>query len=206
VAYRDENRLGHPEWHNAPVPSFGPTDARILVVGMAPGVKGANRTGRPFTGDHAGLLLYQTLLKFGLANGTYLAERNDSLRLKDCRIANAVRCVPPANLPKPAEVSTCNQFLTGELRAMPNLKIVLALGVLAHEAVLLACGLNRSRIGFRHGALHPLPDGLMLTDSYHVSRYNTSTRRLTPEMFEQVINAMRNWLDGARESSSAGQL
>jgi uracil-DNA glycosylase family 4 len=162
---------------------------------MAPGVKGANRTGRPFTGDHAGLLLYQTLLKFGLADGTYLAEPSDGLRLKDCRIANAVRCVPPANLPKPIEVTTCNRFLTGELRAMPNLKIVLALGVLAHEAVLRACGLGRSRIGFRHGALHALPDGLVLTDSYHVSRYNTSTRRLTTEMFEQVIADMLRWLD-----------
>jgi len=182
-------------WHNAPVPSFGPANANILVVGMAPGVKGANRTGRPFTGDHAGMLLYQTLLKFGLADGTYLAEPNDGLRLKNCRIANAVRCVPPANLPKPAEVNTCNQFLSGELRAMPNLKIVLALGVLAHQAVLVACGLSRSRIGFRHGALTSLPDGLLLADSYHVSRYNTSTRRLTPEMFEQVIDAMLHALD-----------
>jgi uracil-DNA glycosylase family 4 len=194
VVYRDENRLSHPDWHNAPVPSFGPADARVLVVGMAPGVKGANRTGRPFTGDHAGMLLYQTLLKFGLADGNYLAEPNDGLRLKDCRIANAVRCVPPANLPKPIEVTTCNKFLTDELRSMPNLKIVLALGVLAHEAVLRACGLGRTRIGFRHGALHPLPDGLMLTDSYHVSRYNTSTRRLTTEMFEQVVSEMLRWL------------
>ncbi len=194
MVYRDENRLSHPDWHNAPVPSFGPADARVLVVGMAPGVKGANRTGRPFTGDHAGMLLYQTLLKFGLADGNYLAEPNDGLRLKDCRIANAVRCVPPANLPKPIEVTTCNKFLTDELRSMPNLKIVLALGVLAHEAVLRACGLGRTRIGFRHGALHPLPDGLMLTDSYHVSRYNTSTRRLTTEMFEQVVSEMLRWL------------
>lgn len=187
VAYRAANRAAHPAWFNAPVPSFGPVDARLLVVGMAPGVKGANRTGRPFTGDHAGLLLYQTLLHFGLAEGSYRAEPDDGLTLRQTRITNAVRCVPPANLPQPAEVTTCNRYLAGELQGLPALRAVLALGVLAHAAVLKACGMPAARIRFRHGALHHLPDGLILADSYHVSRYNTNTGRLTTEMFEAVI-------------------
>jgi uracil-DNA glycosylase family 4 len=187
AAYRQANREANPDWFNAPVPSFGGSEARLLVVGMAPGVRGANRTGRPFTGDHAGLLLYQTLLLVGLAEGSYGAEADDGLRLKDTRIANAVRCVPPANLPEPAEVAACNRFLVGELQGMPNLRAVLALGVLAHAAVLKACGMPVTRIRFRHGALHELPDGLLLADSYHVSRYNTSTRRLTAEMFHTVM-------------------
>jgi uracil-DNA glycosylase family 4 len=187
VAYRTANRAANPSWFNAPVPSFGPLDARVLIVGMAPGLKGANRTGRPFTGDHAGLLLFQTLLRFGLAEGTYLADASDGLQLRDCRIVNAVRCVPPANLPEPNEVEACNQFLEPELRALPKLRAVLALGVLAHAAVLRACGIPPSRIRFRHGAVHQLPDGLIVADSYHVSRYNTSTKRLTTEMFESVV-------------------
>ena len=187
VAYRRANQAAHPEWFNGPVPSWGPVSAPLLIVGMAPGVKGANRTGRPFTGDHAGLLLYATLLTAGLARGAYAADPADGLVLTGCRIANAVRCVPPANLPEPREVTTCNGFLSGELRAMPSLRVVLALGVLAHAAVLRACGVAPSRIRFRHGALHDLPDGLVLANSYHVSRYNTSTGRLTPEMFEAVI-------------------
>jgi uracil-DNA glycosylase len=191
VEYREANRAAHPDWHNAPVPGLGSPRARLLVVGMAPGVKGANRTGRPFTGDHAGLLLYGTLLRFGLAEGTYRAEPDDGLRLRDCRIVNAVRCVPPANLPEPAEVTTCNRFLAGELAAMPELRAVLALGVLAHAAVLKACGIPVSRIRFRHGEIHTLPDGLLLADSYHVSRYNTNTGRLTQEMFEQVVLAVQ---------------
>jgi len=190
AALRDANRSANPDWFNAPVPSFGPADARLLVVGMAPGVRGANRTGRPFTGDHAGLLLYQTLLRFGLARGEYRADPADGLVLQDMRITNAVRCVPPANLPEPQEVSTCNRFLTAELQGMPNLKAVLVLGVLAHAAVLKACGIPPTHIRFRHGALHLLPDGILLADSYHVSRYNTSTGRLTPEMFEAVVLAL----------------
>ncbi len=190
VAYRAANRTAHPDWFNAPVPSFGPVDARLLVVGMAPGVKGANRTGRPFTGDHAGMLLYETLLRLGLASGTYGADPSDGLVLHDTRIANAVRCVPPANLPEPREVTTCNRFLVGELHGMPRLKAVLALGVLAHAAVLKACGIPATRIRFTHGAMHDLPDGLILANSYHVSRYNTSTRRLTPEMFEAAMLAL----------------
>ncbi|CAH2605014.1 Type-5 uracil-DNA glycosylase [Rhodovastum atsumiense] len=187
VAYRAANQAANPDWFNGPVPSFGPVQARLLVVGMAPGVRGANRTGRPFTGDHAGVLLYQTLLRFGLAEGTYLASPDDGLVLKDTRIVNAVRCVPPANLPEPAEVAACNPFLESELRGMPQLRAVLALGVLAHAAVLKACGIPPSRIRFRHGAIHDLPDGLLLANSYHVSRYNTQTGRLTTEMFEAVM-------------------
>jgi uracil-DNA glycosylase family 4 len=187
VAYREDNRVANPGWFNGPVPSFGPTDARLMIAGMAPGVKGANRTGRPFTGDHAGILLYATLQQFGLASGTYAAEADDGLALHDCRIVNAVRCVPPANLPEPKEVATCNPFLAAELQGMPSLRIVLALGVLAHAAVLRACGVPPTRVRFSHGAVHELPDGLLLADSYHVSRYNTSTGRLTPAMFEAVM-------------------
>ncbi len=186
-SYREANRAENPGWFNAPVPSFGPQDGWLLVMGMAPGVKGANRTGRPFTGDHAGILLYGTLLKFGLAHGSYLADPNDGLTLRTCRIANAVRCVPPANLPTPAEAATCNRFLTAELAGLPNLRAVLALGLLAHAAVVRALGGRLSQFKFGHGARHALPGGLVLADSYHVSRYNTSTRRLTTEMFERVV-------------------
>jgi len=187
VAYRDANRAANPGWFNAPVPSFGPADAELLIVGMAPGVRGANRTGRPFTGDFAGVLLYETLIRFGFAAGVYRAEPDDGLVLRNCRIVNAVRCVPPANLPEPREVTQCNRYLAAELAAMPKLRMVLALGVLAHAAVLKASGLPPSRMRFRHGDMHTLPGGGRLCDSYHVSRYNTSTRRLTPEMFELVM-------------------
>jgi uracil-DNA glycosylase family 4 len=190
VAYRVQNQTQHPDWFNGPVPSFGDTSARLLVLGMAPGVKGANRTGRPFTGDHAGLLLYQTLLRFGFATGEYHADPADGLTLRDCCIVNAVRCVPPANLPVPLEVQTCNRFLTAELQAMPELRVVLALGVLAHAAALRACGIPAARVRFQHGEIHELPDGLLLANSYHVSRYNTNTGRLTTEMFESVMLAI----------------
>ena len=193
--YRAANSAANPGWFNAPVPSFGPTDARLLVVGMAPGVRGANRTGRPFTGDHAGILLYQTLLRFGFARGEYRAEPDDGVTLHDCRIVNAVRCVPPANLPEPREVTACNRFLRGELQGMPNLRLVLSLGVLAHAAVLKACGIPPTRIRFSHGAVHELPDGLLLADSYHVSRYNTNTGRLTEAMFEAVMDEAARRLD-----------
>ncbi len=187
VGYRSANQAANPAWFNAPVPSFGPLDARLLVVGMAPGVKGANRTGRPFTGDHAGVLLYQTLLKFGLARGSYEARPDDGMTLHGVRVVNAVRCVPPANLPQPAEVRTCNRFLASELAGLPHLRAVLALGVLAHAAVLRAVGIPASRIRFRHGAIIELPDGLLLADSYHVSRYNTNTGVLTQAMFEHAV-------------------
>ena len=187
VDYRRANQQSHPDWFNGPVPSLGNLDASILVVGMAPGVKGANRTGRPFTGDHAGVLLYETLTRFHLATGTYDARPDDGMELRGCRVVNAVRCVPPANLPQPIEVRTCNRFLTAELKASPNLKAVLALGVLAHAAVLRACGIPQTRIRFRHGEVTELPDRLLLANSYHVSRYNTNTGLLTREMFEQVV-------------------
>lgn len=190
AAYREANRAAHPDWHNAPVPSFGADSAPLLIVGLAPGLKGANRTGRPFTGDFAGRLLFSTLQRYGLTRGTYLAEPDDGLRLEDCRIANAVRCAPPANLPTPAEVHTCNRFLLGELQGMTQLRAALALGVLAHAALLKAYGIPPGRLRFRHGAVHELPDGLLLADSYHVSRYNTSTGRLTPGMFEDVVAAL----------------
>jgi uracil-DNA glycosylase family 4 len=195
-AFREDNRATNPAWHNAPVPSFGPLGARLLVVGMAPGLRGANRTGRPFTGDHAGLLLYHTLIAHGFATGSYLAAPDDGLSLHDCRIVNAVRCVPPANLPEPSEVKTCNRFLRMELQAMMSLRIVLALGVLAHAAVLKACGMPAARLRFRHGALHELPDGLLLADSYHVSRYNTNTGRLTDAMFDSVVGTVAEQLRG----------
>ena len=187
VAFRETSRAANPGWFNAPVPSWGDPTAPLLIVGMAPGLRGANRTGRPFTGDHAGVLLYETLLRFGLARGHYAAESDDGMTLLGCRVTNAVRCVPPANLPKPSEVKTCNQFLQTEVRGMPNLRVVLALGVLAHAAVLRACGMPATRVRFRHGEIVELPDGLLLADSYHVSRYNTSTGLLTPEMFEEVV-------------------
>ena len=201
VAYRDANRAANPAWFNAPVPSFGPLDAPFLVVGMAPGVKGANRTGRPFTGDHAGMLLYSTLLKFGLATGAYDARPDDGLVLHRCRVVNAVRCVPPKNLPEPAEIRACNGFLTGELQAMPALRVVMALGVLAHSALLRAAGMVPSRTPFRHGGAIDLPGGRTLIDCYHVSRYNTNTGVLTQAMFEDVIGGIVGRLDLPSTSS-----
>jgi uracil-DNA glycosylase len=194
AGYRDANRSANPGWFNAPVPSFGSLDAQLLIVGLAPGVRGANRTGRPFTGDFAGTLLYQTLLRFALAEGAYRADPADGLSLTNCRVTNAVRCVPPANLPKPLEVGTCNRFLTAEMAAMPRLACVLALGGVAHAAVLRARGLRSSHAKFAHGKIHCLPGGLRLADSYHVSRLNTNTGRLTTEMFESVVTKLRSLL------------
>ncbi len=196
VAYRHANQESHPDWFNGPVPSLGDPDASILVVGMAPGVKGANRTGRPFTGDHAGILLYETLTRVRLATGTYDARPDDGMQLHGCRVVNAVRCVPPANLPQPVEVRTCNRFLAAELRGLPKLRAVLALGVLAHAAVLRACGIPAARVRFRHGNVTELPGGLLLADSYHVSRYNTNTGLLTREMFEQVVSDLMTRVAG----------
>jgi uracil-DNA glycosylase len=188
--YRHANQAAHPEWFNAPVPSFGSLDARLLIVGLAPGVRGANRTGRPFTGDFAGELLYRTLLRFGLARGSYGADPGDGLALIDCRVTNAVRCVPPANLPTPAEIGTCNPFLAAEIAAMPRLRGVLALGGTAHNAVLRAHGMRPARVPFRHGALHDLPADRLLADSYHVSRLNTNTGRLTEAMFQAAVETL----------------
>ncbi|MDT7951247.1 MAG: uracil-DNA glycosylase [Acetobacteraceae bacterium] len=190
VEYRELNRSSHPEWFNAPVPCFGPLDAKLLIVGLAPGVRGANRTGRPFTGDYAGTLLFETLLKFGLAEGHFEARPDDGLVLRGVRIVNAVRCVPPANLPLPIEIRTCNQFLATELAALKNVRAILTLGVVAHGALLRAVGLSVSRLKFRHGQVVELPTGLVLADSYHVSRYNTNTGLLTTAMFEDVVAAL----------------
>ncbi|MDE8345917.1 MAG: uracil-DNA glycosylase [Acidocella sp.] len=190
MAYRAANRVAEAGWHNAPVPSFGGLDAAVLVVGLAPGVRGANRTGRPFTGDYAGVLLYETLIKFGFAGGVYGASADDGVRLQGCRITNAVRCVPPQNKPTPAEARNCLPFLRDEIAAMPELRAILALGVLSHEMSLRALGVKPSAHIFRHGAVHEVRPGLALVDSYHVSRYNTSTRRLTPGMFEDAVRAL----------------
>ena len=185
--YRRANRAAHVDWFNAPVPSFGRIDARLLLVGLAPGVRGANRTGRPFTGDFAGELLYRTLLHFGLAEGNYRADPNDGLELIDCRVTNAVRCVPPANLPTPLEIATCNGFLAAEIAAMPRLRGLLALGNTAHNSVLRAHKIRAARMPFRHGTIHALPGDRLLADSYHVSRLNTNTGRLTEAMFHAVV-------------------
>jgi uracil-DNA glycosylase len=185
--FRDDNRTQYPEFHNAPVSSFGDRGARLLIVGLAPGLKGANRTGRPFTGDYAGDLLYRTLIDHGFAKGRYGRRADDGLRLVDCRVTNAVRCVPPANKPTGGEIRTCRRFLESEIAAMPHLKAMLALGAVAHGAVLASLGLVRSRYPFAHGAMHELPSGRLLADSYHCSRYNTNTGRLTEAMFHQVF-------------------
>ncbi len=190
--YRSANRAANPAWFNNPVPGFGDPDAWLLIVGLAPGVQGANRTGRPFTGDYAGDLLYATLLQFGLAAGTYEARADDGLQLKGCFIANAVRCVPPENKPTPEEIRTCRPYLEGQLAALPKLTTVVALGQIAHQSVVKASGSKLPKCPFAHGAEHQLLNGLRLVDSYHCSRYNTNTRRLTPEMFAAVFEtAMR---------------
>lgn len=195
VEFRTRQRVAHSEWHNAPVPSFGPIAASLLIVGLAPGLKGANRTGRPFTGDYAGDLLYATLAKFGFAHGHYEARADDGLTLVGCRISNAVRCVPPENKPLPAEIATCRPFLVAEIAAMTPLKAIVALGQVAHNTVLAALDQKRSAFVFRHGAVHRLAQGLLLADSYHCSRYNTNTGRLTPAMFEAVFKDVRRRLD-----------
>ncbi len=197
AAFRQRQRADHPDWFNAPVPSFGGEDGRLLIVGLAPGLRGANRTGRPFTGDYAGVLLYGTLRKFGFARGEYGERADDGLTLVDCRIANAVRCVPPENKPEPAEIKACNRFLAAEFERLPRLAAVLALGTIAHHAVLAAAGARRAAFPFAHGALHTLPNGLVLADSYHCSRYNTNTGRLTAAMFEAVFAELRRRLSGS---------
>lgn len=194
MLFRQDNRAEHTDWHNAPVPAFGGLDARLLVVGLAPGLRGANRTGRPFTGDYAGDLLYPTLLRYGFAEGTYKADPADGLQLVGARITNAVRCVPPENKPTPIEQKTCRSFLTTELAAMPNLRAVLALGRIAHEAVLGSLDLRKSAYPFAHAALHTLPSGLILADSYHCSRYNLNTGRLTEAMFHEVFDGLNTHL------------
>jgi uracil-DNA glycosylase family 4 len=188
--FRQLQRQVTPTWFNAPVPSFGDRDAKLLVVGLAPGLRGANRTGRPFTGDYAGVLLYSTLSAFGFAQGEYRERPDDELRLKGASITNAVRCVPPENRPLPTEVRTCNRFLKAQIAALPHLKFILALGLIAHAAVVRALGADTpSRYVFRHGGKHQIGDYLLF-DSYHCSRYNTNTGRLTAEMFRGVFESL----------------
>jgi uracil-DNA glycosylase family 4 len=195
AAFREASRKREPHWFNAPVPSFGPADARLLIVGLAPGLRGANRTGRPFTGDFAGELLYETMIEFGFASGEYRADPSDGLTMLDARISNAVRCVPPENKPIPLEIATCNQFLAAAIAEMPNLSAIVALGRIAHDATLTALERRRAAFGFAHGATHRLEDGLALFDSYHCSRYNTNTGVLTPKMFRAVFRKVRGHLD-----------
>ena len=188
-------RALEPSWHNAPVASFGTASARLLIVGLAPGLRGANRTGRPFTGDYAGELLYGTLLDLGFATGTYDARPGDGLTLNDAMITNAVRCVPPENKPTPAEVNTCRTFLGNRIAAQSNLKAIVALGRIAHDSTVVALGHKRSAFPFGHAARHDIKPGLALFDSYHCSRYNTSTRVLTPEMFRAVFISVKAYLE-----------
>ncbi len=193
-----ENRESYPDFFNAPVPPFGEalTRSRLLIVGLAPGLRGANRTGRPFTGDFAGDLLYHTLLRHGFADGTYDKRPDDGLKLVDCRITNAVKCVPPENRPMGQEINTCNPFLASELESMESLRCIVALGGVAHGAVLKALGLKKSTYKFAHNVRHDLTDRISLVDSYHCSRYNTHTGRLTPAMFDEVFESVRTLLRG----------
>jgi uracil-DNA glycosylase len=195
AAFRAAHRRAFPDWHNAPVASFGDPAARLLIVGLAPGLRGANRTGRPFTGDHAGEILYATLRRFGFARGHYRATPDDGLELIDCRITNAVRCVPPENRPLGDEVNACRRFLRGELTARPQPNVILPLGAIAHGSVVRALGLPAARHPFAHGAVYRAQGAPTLASSYHCSRYNLNTGRLTPAMFEQVFAAVRALVD-----------
>jgi uracil-DNA glycosylase family 4 len=192
--FRAQSRKNFPDKFNAPVPSFGDLDAELLIVGLAPGLKGANFSGRPFTGDFAGELLYSTLLKYGLAKGEFKARPDDGLKLINCRITNAVRCVPPENKPIGAEINTCLQFLNSQFRTMPNLKLIVSLGLVSHNAVLRTSGEKLSAHKFAHKAVHQLQNGLTLIDSYHCSKYNTSTKRLTEPMFHEVFELAQSKL------------
>ncbi len=186
----ESHQAEHPDWHNGPVPTYGDSQAELLIVGLAPGLRGANRTGRPFTGDYAGDLLYATLGIFGFASGTYDARPDDGVTLLNVAITNAVRCVPPQNKPVGAEINTCNSFLANLITGMPNLKVLMALGRISHDATLKALGEKRSAHTFGHNTSHALSGGLILIDSYHCSRYNTNTGRLTVPMFEAVFESI----------------
>lgn len=192
--FRQTNRGLFPDWFNAPVPSFGDPDAVLLIVGLAPGLRGANRTGRPFTGDYAGELLYSTLIESGFALGTYAADPLDGLTLHRALISNAVRCVPPENKPTPAEAATCRRFLASQIAALPRLRAIVALGRIAHESVVRVMGEPVSKRVFAHGAAHAV-NGVTLFDSYHCSRYNTNTGRLTDAMFRSVFSAVKTYLE-----------
>ena len=200
VAFRQSWRQSEPDWFNAPVDSFGPSDARLLIVGLAPGLRGANRTGRPFTGDYAGDLLYATLTELGFARGHYAASPDDGLELLDCRITNSVRCVPPDNKPSPREIANCRDYLKAAIAEMNNLRAVVALGRIAHDSFVQASGARRSQFPFAHGRAHVFAT-LTLLDSYHCSRYNTNTGVLTPQMFRDVIAAARRLIDAQPQSA-----
>jgi len=195
VSFRAKNRAEYPQWFNAPVPSFGDPLASLLIVGLAPGRQGANRTGRPFTGDFAGDLLYSTLLETGFASGKYGAKPQDGLQLTACMITNAVRCVPPENKPTAAEINACRTYLRERIASLPELRVVLALGRVAHTSVIGSLGMRQSAFPFSHGARHHTADGPVIYDSYHCSRYNTNTGRLTPDMFHQVLRQIRKELE-----------
>ncbi len=195
VAFRQTWRQSEPDWFNAPVPSFGPIDARLLIVGLAPGLRGANRTGRPFTGDYAGDLLYATLKEFGFGQGNYQADPDDGFSLVDCRITNAVRCVPPENKPTPQEIAACRDFLIATIREMTKLRAIVTLGRVAYETFIAAQSAKRRDYPFAHGAAHAIGD-VALFNSYHCSRYNTNTGVLTPAMFREVFAKVRQHLDG----------
>jgi uracil-DNA glycosylase family 4 len=195
VAFRVTNRAAFPDWWNAPVPTFGEAHARVAIIGLAPGLRGANRTGRPFTGDYAGELLYSTLIEFGFASGVYDRRPDDGLTLVDCAIINAVRCVPPQNKPTPEEIATCRRYLVPAISGLPRLKVMVALGRIAHESTLRALKLTLSKFPFAHGARHPVTLGVSLFDSYHCSRYNTNTGVLTEAMFRQVFASVRAELE-----------
>jgi uracil-DNA glycosylase family 4 len=205
VAFRSEWRTREPGWHNGPVQSFGPTAARLLIVGLAPGLQGANRTGRPFTGDFAGDLLYATLRDYGFTKGTYAARPDDGLALVDARITNAVRCVPPENKPIGNEITNCRNFLKATIAEMPNLVAILPLGRIAHDSTVAALGRRRSALPFDHGAAHAV-DGMTLFDSYHCSRYNTNTGVLTADMFREVFAAVRRYLDARSQETTTAAL
>ncbi len=187
ASFLDEVKAEHPDYFASPVPPFGAKKAQLLVVGLAPGMHGANRTGRPFTGDHAGILLYETLHAFGFASKPESISADDGLKLKNCRITNAVKCLPPQNKPTGSEINQCNAFLAEELKTMPKNSVLIALGTIAHNAVLRAMGLKLSSFKFAHNAEHHLSDNITLIDSYHCSRYNTQTKRLTEDMFHDVF-------------------
>jgi len=194
INYRKLYKIKEPNWHNAPVPSFGKINAKLLIVGLAPGLKGANKTGRPFTGDYAGNLLYSSLLKNKLALGIYKAHKNDNLKLISTRITNSVRCVPPQNKPNSTEKLNCRKFLISEINNMKNLKIILALGKIAHEEILKVFNLTLNKNKFEHGKVHYIKNNIKLYDSYHCSKYNTQTKRLTYKMFHDIIDKIKNEL------------
>jgi uracil-DNA glycosylase family 4 len=191
AAHLASMRTAHPEYYNLPVPPFGDPDAKLVIVGLAPGAHGANRTGRPFTGDFAGVLLYETLFAAGLSTRPVSVAADDGLELRNCRITNAVKCLPPANKPETAEADTCNRYLATEFMLLPRPRVILALGAIAHRAALRALGVKPGGYVFAHGAVHRVPDAPIVVDSYHCSRYNTQTRRLTTEMFADVLAKAR---------------